>query len=224
VCAKILLIFEMNKMSLISFISMFSSSSFLALVASLLFFFPHLAAQNIVCEMVPHQNMAFQSPTFILWSSSNKLRIDDFKGSAELKPNNAETVSFISYSLQYGEFENSVQLQVFSKFDVEQSYFKQSELDVRILSHEQLHFDITEIFARLFIKRLMESALFKSGLKEQVDSILREVEQDLIEMQNKYDAQVINTAEAQTLWNDWVKAELVRLNPLESKTAIVPIN
>jgi hypothetical protein len=167
--------------------------------------------------------LAADPSEYIQWENLVKLRISDFKGSTKNKPNNAETVSFIGYTMLYNGVGNKISVQVTANFDGEQSYFKHTEKDAAILAHEQLHFDVTEIYARLFFKKLLETKLYQSGLKEQVRSILKEIDQELVEKQEQYDAQVHGNMHLQSQWNEWVAAELKKLDAYKMKLANIKV-
>jgi hypothetical protein len=83
----------------------------------------------------------------ILWSSKRKLVWDDFRGI----PDTSRTISIASTSSKIEITENFI-LNGIPKYEV-QCYFIRSESwtkvnDESTLSHEQLHFDIDELFTR----------------------------------------------------------------------------
>lgn len=194
-------------------------------IAVFLFCNPQMiATQNKDGQTHLSEAFANHSSDYILWDSKKPLRIKDFRGSIKNKLNNAETVSFISYSLLVDDAKNILSLQVSANFDGEESYFKHSDEDLLVLAHEQLHFDITEIHARLFFKKLLETKLTKSDFRVQVSDILKEIEQDLIAKQDQYDAQIDGNPHLQSLWNGWVAEELQELSAYHLKRARIKLN
>lgn len=200
--------------------------SFIYILASLVSF---CDLQTTVSHGYVHQDFTRNSLTasplnHITWDSKKPLRVKDFKGSSKNKPNDAETVSFIGYSLLVDDVKNILNLEISANFDSKLSYFKHTESDWLVLAHEQLHFDITEIHARLFFKKLLETTLYKSHLKEQVRNILQDIDLVLKAKQEQYDAQVHGNPHFQDQWNSWVAEELKELDAYQLKQARIKLN
>ena len=141
----------------------------------------------------------------VAWSSENKLTWKDFKGKA---PSNdraaATTASGISYQFSTlgsnGEIEIDYEVSTF--FYPNKSWYQPHLCDSVILSHEQLHFDISELFARKMRNRLATSK-FTQNVKAEVKQIYREILEELEDFQNCYDDQTnfSRDLEQQLLWN-----------------------
>jgi hypothetical protein len=83
---------------------------------------------------------------YVEWKQGEKLTWDDFQGPADYANEmQAHTTSRINYNWQCdgGMFMAEVE----SVFDREKSWKKDLETDA-LLAHEQLHFDLTEVWAR----------------------------------------------------------------------------
>src|SRR6187551_3093993 len=103
----------------------------------------------VICCSSKNNYKAFkEEDDRILWSSKRKLTWDDFKGAV---PDTTEpfvsAISACSIKLQY---ENIDSLMINYKIE---NYFVKSKSwtisdDVKLLAHEQLHFDISELYAR----------------------------------------------------------------------------
>src|SRR4029078_3590622 len=97
---------------------------------------------------------SFSLPDDIRWKESGKLSFEDFKGNVPgFTPWAATTSSQISfyYESVNGKLSKVV---VYASFNKEKSWMKKKLPEV--LAHEQLHFDITEIFARKFYHDVMK--------------------------------------------------------------------
>ncbi|MGB5500128.1 MAG: DUF922 domain-containing protein [Maribacter sp.] len=148
----------------------------------------------------------------ITWSPEHKLSWEDFKGRA---PNNARaaatTASGISYQFSTsgsgGEIELDYAVSTF--FYPNKSWYQPSLCDSLILSHEQLHFDISELYARKMRNRLASSS-FTQNVKAEVKQIYKEVLEELEEFQNLYDDQTnfSRDMEQQLLWNNKIQEAL----------------
>lgn len=80
------------------------------------------------------------------WSSGRKLTWADFKGKPDkLNPASALTYTDIKIGASYTDGKVAVQVQNF--FDTKLSWSK-NKTSATLLAHEQLHFDITEIYTR----------------------------------------------------------------------------
>lgn len=78
-----------------------------------------------------------------------------------------------------------------------------------ILSHEQLHFDIAEMFARK-MRQQLESTRFTSNIKAEVRKIYQQINRELAEFQRRYDQETDfsrNVAQ-QRAWNAAIKESL----------------
>ena len=68
----------------------------------------------------------------------------------ENRPFQAATFSHFKYDLAYEISNKSIKVIIETYFDCENSYFVPSDEDHEVWDHEQLHFDISEIYARKF--------------------------------------------------------------------------
>ncbi|NER12241.1 DUF922 domain-containing protein [Leptobacterium flavescens] len=126
---------------------------------------------------------------FIEWSEDRKLTWADFKGDPDYDTDAAATTaSGISYKLSAGITGDKVNLkcEVKTYFYPQSSWYKKELSDSIVLSHEQLHFDITELHARKLRKRIEEGS-FTADVKAEVRAIYAEVNDALRLKQRAYD-------------------------------------
>ena len=148
----------------------------------------------------------------IAWSSENKLTWKDFKGKA---PSNdraaATTASGISYQFSTNSIDGDIELdyKVSTFFYPNKSWYQPHLCDYLILSHEQLHFDISEIYARKMRKRLATDT-FTQNVKEEVKLIYEEILEELEEFQDLYDDQTnySRDIQQQLIWNNKIEEAL----------------
>ena len=148
----------------------------------------------------------------IPWSSNRKLTWEDFKGEAPVKDRAAATTaSGITY--QFATLRSpdkmAIDYTVTTFFYPYKSWYQAHLCESLILSHEQLHFDISELYARKMRAR-MATATFTSNVKAEVKAIYREILEDLEAFQDLYDKETnfSRNREQQLLWNAKIAAAL----------------
>jgi hypothetical protein len=154
---------------------------------------------------------------YIGWKDSVKLTWNDFKAAPI---NNAAEAAMTASSMEFSYKTKNNQLfwNVNVKFFPLLSWSNKSKQSDYILKHEQLHFDITELYARLFRKQLTESV---SSIKDipKLKSINKKILQEWQAEQNKYDRETnhsINEAK-QLEWNKNIQLRLDALKAFASK-------
>ncbi len=156
------------------------------------------------------------------WNEGYKLTWDDFRG----QPNQdtdavAVTASGITFSYSIKQLDNKVhgfKTLVKAFFYPEHSWCKSDQVDVHVLGHEQLHFDITELHARIFRQRI---TMLKphDNLAQTLQDMHSAIDEELANMQNNYDAESeysINV-EGQQKWKDSIAIRLKALDKFKSK-------
>ena len=151
-----------------------------------------------------------QDSDAIPWEAHRKLNWTDFKGTPpNAKKVAATTASGISYSYQTGGAPGRYRLDydVTAFFYPHKSWYHRELCDSVVLSHEQLHFDITELYARR-MRRLLGGKTFGPDVKSEVRRIFKRLNKELSEFQARYDRETdfSRDREAQSQWN----AEIAR--------------
>ena len=158
----------------------------------------------------------------ISWSDDFKLTWNHFKGSPQQNVDAvAVTASGITFEFSLQEADGraiSFNTKVYAHFYPKKSWYIKEQGTDYILAHEQLHFDITELYVRKFrqqISKLKVSNRLKSELRELHLNINKEV----AVTQNLYDQETDNSrnVESQLKWNLFVKQELDKLKDFKSK-------
>ncbi len=157
-----------------------------------------------------------QEEETIPWSPDRKLQWEDFKGRPfKTAWAAAVTASGISYEFSSTETDGKLELdiEISTHFYPDKSWFQPDLVNEVILSHEQLHFDIAEIFARKMRKKVSRTN-FTGNVKAEIKKIYRDILKELNAFQKKYDYETnfSRNIEQQLLWNKKI-AEL--LNEME---------
>ncbi|MCE2612600.1 DUF922 domain-containing Zn-dependent protease [Flavobacteriaceae bacterium D16] len=153
-----------------------------------------------------------QEEEAILWSPEYRLSWDDFKGAPPSSGSvAATTASGISYYFSSTETNGKMEVDftVRTYFYPQKSWYKADICNAVILSHEQLHFDIAEMFARKMRQQLTDTR-FTSNIKAEVRVIYEQINRELADFQSQYDRETDfsrNVAQ-QKAWNAAIKEAL----------------
>lgn len=172
----------------------------------------------VICCFLGVQN----TEPIITWSDSYKLTWDDFKD--EPKENStaaAITASGITfeYSIKQSVFRVvSFKTKVLACFYPEKSWYKPQLANAHILAHEQLHYDITELYARKFRQQLSRLKPSKT-LKSELNALKEYINKQLENRQHEYDTQTnySSNSEVQEQWQELMKNELKKLAAFKSQ-------
>ncbi|MFN3404600.1 MAG: hypothetical protein ACK40G_10930 [Cytophagaceae bacterium] len=123
----------------------------------------------------------------IPWDKNRPLVWKDFKGKPASVTYHAQTYGQMSYSfssLPSGEMKIIVHV----TFDPKRSWVKPGKASNKLLVHEQCHFDVFEIYARIFVKRLTEEkVLTGKDFSTKVQKVFSRTFEELQKFQQQYD-------------------------------------
>ncbi|WP_323788762.1 DUF922 domain-containing protein [Psychroserpens sp.] len=158
----------------------------------------------------------------IAWTEANKLTWSDFKGPKHNESDAAAvTASGITFSYSVSKTNDRItefDTEVYAHFYPEDSWFIADRCNDHILAHEQLHFDITELYVRIFRYRIAQLNVSQS-IKSQLQALHKTVNQELAEMQHQYDTQSQNSInkEEQAKWAAYVTENLKKFEAYKSE-------
>jgi hypothetical protein len=172
----------------------------LFLVSILLFLFT---------QSEPSERYTYQELPVLNW--------EDFKG---VPPKNAIYFASVNSSLGYTFTSKKVNGQLHVDVKVESYFYPQlswkkklTENNSKLLKHEQLHWDITELYARK-LRAAFQNYVPKSNPKKEVDFIFRKFEKERQSEQKFYDRETrhgtINDIQSQ--WELKIMEELFKLS------------
>jgi hypothetical protein len=156
------------------------------------------------------------------WKESRKLSWSDFKG--ELNPNSdavALTASGITFGFSVStsgsrivDYSTSVE----AHFYPNKSWYNKEKADDYILGHEQLHFDITELYTRLFRQRLTKLKV-NQNIRMQLKQLHASINEELNTTQKRYDEQSLHSinVEVQNEWREHISVELAKFEQFKSR-------
>lgn len=158
----------------------------------------------------------------ITWNASKKLTWADFRAKPDVQSNAAAlTASGITFGYSVKTSGSKIidfSATVEAHFYPNRSWFLKDKSDDYILGHEQLHFDITELYVRKFREQLNRVRV-NQNLKVQLNKLHNSVNEALNETQKRYDKQTNHSinVEMQKQWESFIAAELKALDKYKSQ-------
>ena len=194
--------------------------------ANLILITNHLHANNwSTCDRIWANIYAVQSPRDyekeIDWTESRRLSWNDFKGVVpELKSQEfvAETASELEFQFRSGAFSSALTLDLQCRFITEKSWVRSDAANDYVLGHEQLHFDITELYARMLRKRLQDAQLTSKD-QSKAAQMFNTISEEHRLRQERYDRQTKHglLKDQQKQWKAMILLELAGLEYWKSK-------
>ena len=164
-------------------------------------------------------------PGEIEWSTARRLTWNDYTATANSK-SKFSALSDCAISFKTAGQNDTVRVEVRTLLYPGRSWVKQKDKSDYLLSHEQLHFDITEWYARKFRKELSGMKITAANAQKKLTSAYRKMFSAYTKTQRKYDAQTkhsLNKAR-QEAWIRQVKKELDKLSRYSSPVVRMKIS
>jgi len=164
-----------------------------------------------LCFLLPFRLTAGQNEDFIAWSANRKLQWQDYLAEPDSRSGAAASTS-TQIGFEYHIRDNKPTYTITCKFSKSKSWgrFKNDY----ILSHEQGHFDIAEIFTRKFVKALRAYSFDINNYRNDLRRIYSDAMKEKEQFQQKYDRETdySRIREKQVEWLKKIKDELTGLN------------
>lgn len=159
-----------------------------------------VSAPLLLCSQTRHEEL-------LDWDANRKLTWADYKAKPDQNSDAAASTTsilLISYNISSTGFTYKIEC----RFSKTRSWGLH-KTDY-ILSHEQGHFDIAEIFARKLHKKMSEYKFNKRTYQKDLDKIYEEVVREKEKMQNDYDKETNHSInkQRQAEWLQKIKALL----------------
>ncbi|MDB5003215.1 MAG: hypothetical protein JWQ34_1440 [Mucilaginibacter sp.] len=153
----------------------------------------------------------------IPWRKDKPLTWKDFQGVPDANSSYAAvTNSRIKYNYRY-ELKDSVYKITFkleNVFYTQTSWSKKDQRNKDLLHHEQLHFDINELFTRR-LSVALNSSTYTNNFREEIHFIYQRLMDEERDFQTKYDNQSIHSGDSgsQVVWEQYIHKLLMELPP-----------
>ncbi|GAL01853.1 DUF922 domain-containing protein [Nonlabens ulvanivorans] len=157
--------------------------------------------------LVPEKKFTFQEKPVLTW--------DDFMGTP---PVDAHHAASVNSGIAYGYSAKRTRDQVTIEFDVRSEFYPQLswkkdllEDDAQLLRHEQLHWNISELHARI-LKRAFDNYNPTQNYKVEILGIFKRVESNRQTMQARYDKETNHglILSKQREWETYISQEFFK--------------
>ncbi len=145
----------------------------------------------------------------IIWSASDPLTWDDFQGKPDHRAHGIAALTYSIIEYKYHCEGDRLLYSVEAKFNKAKSWGREEAKNEHILEHEQLHFDITELYARKLRGKLAQHQ-FACGEESLFEDYVNSLMDDWSHMQYKYDAETQFSMDEvmQHAWVSFIDAHL----------------
>jgi hypothetical protein len=143
----------------------------------------------------------------IEWNASRKLSWSDFKGTPNPASTNAALTNS-SITVEFGYNEKGLTHSIKCRFNKSLSWVRVK--NDYILKHEQGHFDIAEIHARLLHRALLEYSFNSKSVSDDINKIYSATMEKHVQMQKLYDLETNHSLDSaqQRSWNNKIASRL----------------
>ena len=144
------------------------------------------------------------------WREGNLLTWNDFKGKPE--PHTGvdalSSCGIICDPSLTGD--GRIEFRVSCYFSRPHSWVDQKDASQKLLTHEQGHFDIGELYARKLRRKLANTTFRSKNLNQHIQSVYDEVFNEYRMAQARYDRESKHSTslKAQLIWEDWIEERL----------------
>ncbi|MEJ7627048.1 MAG: hypothetical protein WKF35_09305 [Ferruginibacter sp.] len=176
----------------------------------LLLFISIVCFQNGSAQLITNvswtEKSSLPAAEIIYYNPEKNLEWKDFKGTPFESRAAAVTVSGFGYmaDIKTRNGKGQLTISVYCYFNKEKSWVKPGKNTAYILTHEQHHFNISFIAARLFADKLKSTIFTTANYNTLLPLIYKEFGEVMNKMQNEYDGQTKNgqLKDIQEKWND----------------------
>jgi len=154
----------------------------------------------------------------IHWKQGRKLLQSDFKAKNKRLYGDAAAITASAFGFSITDSNGYITGSIFVQFYRNDSWwnpkYKDNENRYEILAHEQLHFDICELFGRKLFKEVLDLKNKGRLNEETINKLNSKLEREYSQYQDKYDKETNHSInkEAQAKWNKKVENELRALS------------
>jgi hypothetical protein len=121
------------------------------------------------CLIVGNSNST--SSSTLMWEADRKLSWDDFQGKPDYNFGDVSALTSSGIIHYKGCEDGKIIYKVQAYFEKNHSWVKPEAYTDHHLAHEQIHFDITELYARK-LRKALEKREFKCGEEERFDAFV----------------------------------------------------
>lgn len=156
---------------------------------------------------------ATDNKNLLLYSPDRPLEVSDFRGKAD-RSSAGVAATFSGMQMAFSGEEKArvlyVDVKLLVYFDQTKSWTKKEGRSPEVLAHEQIHFDITAIFACAFAQAIREYSFTPADIKEELRALNRKFVENMQRTQDNYDRETAHGTlrEKQAEWSAKIRAQL----------------
>ena len=147
------------------------------------------------------------------WHAHDKLNYSDFKANKKNSRGFAIATASSNFGYIVDTQSDEFDIDIYAQFYCSESWWNPRMKMDDVLSHEQLHFDICELYGRKFYKAVLELKEKGKFNADAVEELYSNLENEFDEYQDLYDDETDHSTngEMQRYWDNYIKKELARL-------------
>jgi hypothetical protein len=160
--------------------------------------------------------IAYGQENFLVWNENKPLEWNDFSGQTNDSSNyDAEAFAEVRYRYSFKSTAD-FHFEVLASFNKNISWSRKQRRSQDLLKHEQLHFDIAEVYARK-MKEMFNNHEYGKNFANEILQLFNEKKLEYHAMQQRYDEETNHSLnkEKQIEWEVYVHEELNRLKPTQ---------
>jgi hypothetical protein len=151
----------------------------------------------------------------VVWSLERRLKREDFNGRVPASASTA-SMSWIHIETEWECKDVTLKTMARATFDPSRSWFRSQnrmELDIQLLEHEQIHFDIAEVAVRKIRAtfQMFTSACAEPGGTEPFEHLIARADRDLQQEQERFDRETAHGVNGR-VQAQWKRRILALLN------------
>ena len=163
---------------------------------------------------------AYCQESFITWNDKKPLQWLDFSGPVKDSSTfDAESFAEVKFTYTFNNL-SDFKFEVNATFNKNTSWYKKEMQSLSLLKHEQLHFDIAELFAKK-LKDEFDNYVYTANFRSEIAAIFEKKKVQYHLMQDKYDEETSHSlnAEKQRQWEFAIRDELRKMQLIEDSNS-----
>jgi len=146
----------------------------------------------------------------IEWTPGYRLKWSDFRASEKHSPGFSIATSTCGFGYEAMQNGDVLKVNVYVRFYCDESWHYPAMRLKDVLQHEQLHFDICELYGRRFYAGIIALRADHSLTKRNMDKLLTALREEYDRVQDRYDIETDHSTNvaAQHHWDDMIREEL----------------
>jgi hypothetical protein len=155
--------------------------------------------------------IAHAQDSLIVWSENRQLKWDDFTGAVKQGTHyDAEVYAEVQYRYMFKDRKH-FKFYVFATFNKNTSWSRKERQSEPLLKHEQMHFDLAELYARK-LQEEFEKHNYTENFAQEITAIFEPIKKEYLAMQVKCDEETNHSLnkEKQVEWEAFLQNELLK--------------